>query len=684
MILKLIFFFSFFLNSQKYDLKEFAYKSYLNGDLNKSAEYYLAFYETTKDYSALLDLAMIYKNMDNYKKAIEYLEKYIQLNENDDVLTEIGWLYFHMSDLERARIYFERAFKINNQNYNAVLGIATVYSHLNDIIKTMDYLNIYKSLRGDYAGVDYIFAWNYVNFKMYENAKEYLINTLRKDPSFVEARLPLAQLYLKEGDYNQAWNQYYRVLDYVPDHPLALKMTKIIEGKLTKQPEEIRPPFKIKNPTIITGKYDINTLKRSIKIRIGIGTNSEGKHRKNKELVFRSFDNLKVYGKESGKHYLTIKSGEKWKIRYENGTVLIYSQNGVLINKFAKPFILRPTDIRNGTIIIESDLRNSNPYFRYSDREYRGEIEIVPLNNGFGIVNIVELEVYLLGVVGAEMEPKWPIEALKAQAVVARTEAVRRIKESPHRNEGYHLCDTEHCQVYRGVSYESNSTTKAVFDTEGEVLTYGGKLAYAFYHSNCGGYIQSSSEVKGWGNVKYLVSHPDSNLKDENGLRPWDFNIWIKSTPQSYCNYPGVVKDTEFRWLRIIKKSDINFKLDKKYGIGELKSIMVLKRSKSGNVNSIKIVGSKRTVLIEKEHIIRNSFGLNSLKSTLFTLEINRFADGKIRNIWFYGGGWGHSIGMCQGGAAGMAGKENKNYREILEFYFPGTKIKKLKYVKKM
>lgn len=681
-----LFFICFFgiLNNYLFstDLKEMAYQSYLNGDFERSLEYYKAFYENNKDYRVLLDMAMIYKNSDNYKKAIECLEKSVSIKEDSEVLAELGWLYFHIGDNEKSKFYFEKAFNIENKNYSAVMGMAMVYSQTKDIIKTIDYLNIYKNIRGDYAGVDYLFAWNYVNFQMYDKAKEYLINVLRKDPSFIEARLPLAQIYLKEGDYNQAWNQYYRVLDYVPDHPIATKMVKIIEGKLTKQPEEIRPPFKILNPTVISESYDINRLKKSIKLRVAVGADDAGNHRKNRSLTLRSFNNINIYGKETGKNYASFKTGEMIKIKYEKDSLSIYSDNGVLLNIFSKPIIIKSDDPRNGTIIIEADSKNSNPYFRYSDREYRGEIEIVPLKGGFGIINIVELEVYLLGVVPAEMEPKWPMEALKAQAVIARTEAVRRLKEGPHKKEGYHLCDSQHCQVYKGVIYEKNSTNKAVFDTEGEVLAYKDRLAYSFYHSNCGGYIQSSSEVKGWGDVPYLKSHPDSD-KYKEGLSPWEFNIWIKGMPEAYCNYPGVVSDSEFRWLKIIKRADINFKLDKRYGVGDIKSIIVLKRSRSGNVNSIKIIGTKKSLVIDKEHIIRNAFGLNSLKSTLFNIEINRFSDGKIRNIWFYGGGWGHSIGMCQGGAAGMAGKENKNYKQILNFYFPGTKIKKLKYIKK-
>lgn len=666
------------------DTESSAYENFLNGNLTKSALQYEALAEINlNDPTPLLNAAMVYKQLDRYDNAINLLQKaFARDPKNDEILSEIGWLLFHLADYENALPYFEKALAINPANHRAILGIASVYSQTKDIVKTVEYLQKYKDIRKNFAGVDYLFAWNYVNFKMYDKAEEYLINALKDDPSFVEARLPLAGIYIREGKYNEAWNQYYRVLDYAPNHPIAKKMIKKIQGKLTKQPEDIRPPFKILRPTIVEYVDAINELKKSPKIRVAIGTNNKGEQGINKKISFRGFSKIKVMGKKTKKVYTFIQPSEIWSLKFQNGKISLISPKGIIYGNFTKPIILSPEDKKNGTIIFEADKNSTNPYFRYSDREYRGEIEVYPISGkGIGLINIIELEIYLMGVVPAEMEAQWPYEALKAQAVIARTHAIMKAKSGPHRKSGYHLCDSEHCQVYKGVNSEANSTNKAVLETEGEVLTYHGKLAYAFYHSNCGGHIQASKEVTGWGDVPYLVSKSDDNKNKD--LSPWEFNIWIKDNPPAYCNYPGTVRNSEFRWMRIIKKTDLEYKLNTDYKIGEIVSIIPLKRSKAGNVNSIKIIGTKRTLVIEKEHLIRNALGFNSLKSTMFWLEINRFKNRKIRNFWFYGGGWGHGIGMCQSGAAGMAGKENKNYREILDFYFPKTKIKKLKYVKK-
>ena len=290
-----------------------------------------------------------------------------------------------------------------------------------------------------------------------------------------------------------------------------------------------------------------------------------------------------------------------------------------------------------------------------------------------------------MGVVPSEVSAQWPYQSLKAQAVIARTQAIiRRARGGAHKADGYHICDGEHCQAYKGMSNEANSSNRAVLDTEGELLLYHGKPAYTFYHSNCGGWIQASGEVTGWGDLPYLTDHPDSlNISSNTALSPWELHLWLTGNPEANCNYPGKVRASEYRWMKIIRHKDLDFRVKRDYSIGDLREIVPLRRSRSGNVNSIKLVGSKKTITVTKEHLIRNLLGFAPLKSTLFEIEINRFKDGRIRNYWFYGGGWGHAIGLCQSGAAGLAGKYNKDYREILEFYFPGTALRKIKYVRK-
>ena len=661
---------------------------YLEGELSKAAAEYLraAAFEPASP-APLLNAAMCWRQAGKYRLAAQIMDKAAAMApDKADIWAETGWLKFHLADYSAAKEAFELALTLAPDHERATLGLASVYSNLDDRDKTVELLGRYKQLRPDFAGVDYIIAWNYMNFKMYKEAEASLIEALRKDMSFTEARLPLAGIYARDGKFNEAWNQYRRVLDYAPGHPVASKAIKVLEGKLTKQPEEIRPPFKIVRPLSMEPMDVISSLSKSAKMRVGIGTGSTGAQGRNNYLKFKSFEGLAITGKASGKLYAEIPPDEQWSAEYSEERTVLKDSNGTVYGRFKGPVILAPKDAKNGSVIFESSRKCRNPWFAFSDRQYRGAIELYPIpGRGLGVVNIIEMEKYLMGVVPSEVSAQWPYEALKAQAVIARTQAIiRRSRGGAHRAGGYHLCDGEHCQAYKGMANEANSTDRAVLDTEGELLLYHGKPAYTFYHSNCGGWMQASGEVSGWGDAPYLTDHPDSvTTSVKAGLSPWEFHLWLTGSPPANCNYPGKVRASEYRWMKIIRHKDLDFRVKRDYSIGDLREIVPLRRSRSGNVNSIKLVGSKKTVTVTKEHLIRNLLGFSPLKSTLFEIEINRFKDGRIRNYWFYGGGWGHAVGLCQSGAAGLAGKYGKDYREILEFYFPGTALRKIKYIRK-
>ena len=660
---------------------------YLKGDLLQAASAYLALAaQQPGEARPMMNAAMALKQAGRYYDAAGALVKALERDpHNADIYSELGWLRFHQADYDGARSAFETAIRLQQLHSRAELGLASVYANLEKKAEALEHLEKYRQLRPDFAGVDYILAWNYMNFKMHKEAEEALIEALRKDPSFTEARLPLAGIYARQGKFDEAWNQYYRVLDYAPGHPVASKMMKVLEGKLTKQPEDIRPPFRITKPTVMEPLDALENLSASVKIRVGIGTGATGKQGANNMLLFRSYEGIAVVGKASGKTFAEIPPDQVWFALYEDGRIVLKDPDGKVYGRFTGTLQLKPAH-KDGSIIFEAYHKIKNPWFRGADRQYRGQIELSPNGaRGIGAVNVIENELYLLGVVPSEVAPQWPYESLKAQAVIARTQVlIRRARGGQHKKEGYHLCDGQHCQAYKGKSIEANSTTRAVVDTEGEILIYRGRPAYTFYHSNCGGWIQASKEVTGWGDSPYLVTRPDDAPgKPQEPLDPWDWQLWITGNPNANCNYPGRVRASEYRWMKIIRQKDMTFRINRDYGVGEVVDIVPLRRAPSGNVNALKVVGKKKTVTVTREHLIRNLLGFSSLKSTLFEIEVNRFKNGKVRNYWLYGGGWGHAIGLCQSGAAGLAGKHGLDYKAILDFYFPGTSIRRIKYVKK-
>ena len=189
-----------------------AYELYLKGDLLQASSAYLALADATPDNPRpLMNAAACLKQAGRYYDAARIMVRALERDpQNADIYSELGWLRFHQADYEGARSAFEIALKIQALHSRAELGLASVYSNLDDKEKTLVHLDKYRQLRPDFAGVDYILAWNYMNFKMHKEAEEALIEALRKDPSFTEARLPLAGIYARQGKFNEAWNQATR------------------------------------------------------------------------------------------------------------------------------------------------------------------------------------------------------------------------------------------------------------------------------------------------------------------------------------------------------------------------------------------------------------------------------------------------------------------------------------------
>ncbi|MHB9133196.1 MAG: SpoIID/LytB domain-containing protein [Armatimonadota bacterium] len=308
-----------------------------------------------------------------------------------------------------------------------------------------------------------------------------------------------------------------------------------------------------------------------------------------------------------------------------------------------------------------------------TDRPYRGYMEILPRTEGLTVVNVVDMEAYLLGVVSSEMSPRYPLEALKAQAIAARTYALKNLGRCA--SQGFDLDDTAACQVYGGYPSEDPRTSKAVQETANMVLIHNGALVDAVYSSTCGGYTESAEQA--WGRaVPYLVGRPD--FHEENapiGAYPKSEQEWadfFKTARALHCLQPKFAKTEAFRWVKLITRKEIEAGLPEQYRVGTVMNITPLRRGKSGRIYALRLDGSDRSVTIEKELPIRKALG--SLRSSAFSVDIYR-DDNDVPVVFaFWGAGWGHGLGMCQVGAVGLA-DEGWTYDKILTHYYHGVNI---------
>ena len=307
-------------------------------------------------------------------------------------------------------------------------------------------------------------------------------------------------------------------------------------------------------------------------------------------------------------------------------------------------------------------LGNSKPLgdFQLKQRSYRGRLQVAVNGSALQAINTVDLESYLPSVVGSEMPASWPQAALRAQAVAARTYALRQRSAS----QPFDVKATVASQVYKGVEAETPATREAVATTRGEVLMYGGSLVNAVFHSSSGGSTENSGDL--WiQQLPYLVSVPDVD----------------QDSPVS-------------RWQQRLEP----LALTRAFGeIGGANRIEILSTTSSGRVRQARVIGPTGTLVITGAEL-RSRLGL---RSTLVRFELvgpdvassqvpavpppilpplsgspaQLPAQAPQPTLLAVGRGFGHGVGMSQWGAYALA-QRGEGYPEILRYYFRGTDLR--------
>jgi stage II sporulation protein D len=281
----------------------------------------------------------------------------------------------------------------------------------------------------------------------------------------------------------------------------------------------------------------------------------------------------------------------------------------------------------------------ASSFIAINGKKYRGLVEVLPADRGLLVVNQLPLEDYLVGLINCEISSQWPIEAVKAQAVIARTYAI--YQRENRKNSLYHLESSVLDQVYEGCGIEDSRAVRGVRDTAGEVLTYKGAVIQAFYHSSCGGHTEAAANV--WGasadylqgvDCKYCLSAP--SIK-------WELTL-------------------PYRKIESLLKAG-------GYQLAGLREIRPGGRNRSGRLTEVVLLTDKGKFSLNSVKF-RKALGYGVIKSTNF--DVMNGDD----NARFTGAGYGHGVGLCQWGAKQRAG-DGFDCREILSYYYPGTKVER-------
>ena len=312
-------------------------------------------------------------------------------------------------------------------------------------------------------------------------------------------------------------------------------------------------------------------------------------------------------------------------------------------------------------------------------RLYPGSLQLQPNSYGnYTLVNTVEVEDYLRGVVPHEIGHQAPFEAVKAQAIIARTYALRNL----HRFEAddYELCATVHCQVYWGWSETNDRSDRAIQDTARQILSYDNQLVDALYSSTTGGVTAYFDDIWDGSQRPYLKSVVDSTEQIwDLEERPLDAEENFRKFIEQENNF-NETGSHAFRWQRESNfeelTEDLQTYLERTNhpdaeAVTEIKEMTVTARSRSGRILEMEVETNQGTITLEKTEV-RSAF--DPPRSTLFYLQPVENNEGELTGYEFIGGGFGHGVGLSQIGAHHLA-RQGWAASEILSFYYPETEI---------
>ena len=310
------------------------------------------------------------------------------------------------------------------------------------------------------------------------------------------------------------------------------------------------------------------------------------------------------------------------------------------------------------------------------ENAYEGSFRVVATENGLVLVNEVAMETYVKYVLPSEMQLNFGHEALKAQAVCARTYAYSQMRNQSYARYGANLDDTTAFQVYNN-NGRYTETDAAVEETAGEVISCNGKLITCYYYSTSPGV---TNDMSSWENTNpaYIHMQGKEYANDLDLSNAEDFSNYMRSQVACFDSSSPM-----YRWKAILDLDDV-----KEEAYGTLESIQILERNAAGYVTGLELVYEEETVLLKNENTIRTVLGKylqetvlnNESVRTNFTMipsacfEVVEQSDGKVV---LRGGGFGHGIGMSQYGAKGMA-EAGYKYKDIIGYYYNNVVVKAL------
>ena len=400
-----------------------------------------------------------------------------------------------------------------------------------------------------------------------------------------------------------------------------------------------------------------------------------------------------------------------------SGRFTAIAENGQvrLQDKVQDRFAFEPQDDNASFLLRDVVIGIEFHWERKEDQRFRGSLVLIPENNMVRAVNVLTVEDYLISVIASEMSATSTLEYLKAHAVISRSWLLSQIEKRQgiaQQQTGacpsevrtleewikwwdredhtlFDVCADDHCQRYQGITRPSQSidnVTQAVNQTAGEVLTFEGEICDARFSKCCGGFMERFSTSWEPSEHPYLQGKYDgesfpAEVPFPDLSDPVQAEIWIRSAPPAFCNttddevlsqvlntYDQETKGF-YRWEVFYTFEELSDLIKRRIGVdfGLVQELIPVERGSSGRICRLKIVGTKQTLIIGKDLLIRKALSESHLYSSAF-VPVKRST-----GFMLYGAGWGHGVGLCQIGGAVMA-SHGYTYKQSREHYYPGSR----------
>jgi stage II sporulation protein D len=615
------------------------------------------------DHEALHNLALLLREAGRFDEAVEALTAAVDSSDDSALVRELG---ITLALAGRAGEAIDVLERLPDGDPVRKLWLGIAHADLGDDAAASSAFAGAAELQPHFPYAYLFRGMAALEQERWTDAISYFNTALRQDANITSAFLPLAEARIAIGEIEQS-------------HSLLGRAQ--ISRPWDEQIRAARLRLEDKHPELLVGREAAAAARRvaaspprvapvpdevsagAPSVRIGLAEGLASIHLKTGDRYTVTGPNGSTVADGGANEVLLVE-------RIAAGRIAVSVEGNEPFYRGGGPLEITYSDPAAATMVFDVEFGYGQFGSGREDRSYRGLIRFLTwADRGFTIVNELDIESYLLSVVPSEMPASWPEEALRAQAVAARSYTLAPNPRFHPR--GFDLLSSVTSHYYQGIRGEHPRTTEAVLTTAGLVLMGGRHPLSAVYSANTAGYTESSESV--WGFTSSLVGVSDPLLPPRSTpATPAELEAWLLDRPRSYSNHPSYSALSAYRWSLWVSVEELAGRIGDR-SIGRITGLVTRGRGTSGRVEVVEVVGTDGTTRVVRD-AIRSRLG--GLRGNLFNVSPRLGPDGLPTHFVFTGASWGHGVGMCQSGAAGMAAAGFTG-EEILAHYYPRAPLEK-------